>query len=328
MAEEKIAVIGAGPVGGILSAHLLTAGLDVTIIDIYEPHLDKIRKDGLVIEGVKNLHAQAPKSFISTKQAAEQGHRFDYVYVCVKATVVKFIANDIPSVLTDQGVAISFQNGLDTEQGLLDVLGPEKTLRGAVNYAGNLLGLGRIKMTFFNPPNHLGASVKSSSNTAQKAKDLAALMTKADLQTSFSDDIQYHVWEKAVRNAGLMPVSALTGQNMAQVMESARSVHLVENLLTEEIEIAKAAGYEFPEGFYEETLEYYKKAGTHVPSMRGDVVDGRQTEIEFLNHRIAEYGEKHNVPCPYNRAIANLLLCVDEVAVLNKKSKTNQEDKK
>ena len=175
-------------------------------------------------------------------------------------------------------------------------------------------------MTFFNPPNHLGASVKSAAEAAQKAKDLADIMTKADLQTSFSDDIQYHVWEKAVRNAALMPVSALTGQNMAQVMASVRSVHLVQTLLREEMEIAKAVGYEFPEDFYEETLEYFRKAGTHVPSMRGDVLDGRQTEIEFLNHRIAEYGEKRDVPCPYNRAIANLVLCVDEVAALNKKS--------
>ena len=320
MAGEKIAVVGAGPVGGILSAHLLDAGLDVTIIDIYAPHMDKIRTDGLVIEGARDLKVPVPKSFLSLQEAAEQKAEFDYVYVCVKATVVKFIAKDIPAVLSDRGLAVSFQNGLDTEQGLVDVLGPERTLRGAVNYAGNLLDLGRIRMTFFNPPNHIGAAVKTSTEAQDKAKDLCDLMSSAKLETEFSPDVQHHVWEKAIRNAGLMPVSALTGQNMAQIMASARSVHLVRKLLAEEIEIAKAVGYEFPENFFDETLEYYKKAGTHVPSMRGDVLEGRQTEIEFLNHRMAEYGEKHGVDCPYNRAIANLVLCVDEVAALNKKS--------
>ena len=124
MSEEKIAVVGAGPVGGILSAHLLNAGVDVTVIDIYEAHLDKIQKDGLIIEGAKEFVAQMPKSYLTLQEAAKHGERFDYVFVCVKATVVKLIAKDIPPVLADDGVVVSFQNGLDTEQGLLEILGP------------------------------------------------------------------------------------------------------------------------------------------------------------------------------------------------------------
>lgn len=314
MAYDKIAVVGVGPVGGILGAHLLRAGHDVSLIDIYTAHLDKMRADGLVIDGDAPLTAPVGETFLSLPEAAAAGKRFDLIYVCVKATVVERVAGDLNAVLAADGTAVSFQNGLDTEQGVLDAVGPERTLRGVVNYAGNLMQVGRIRQTFFNPPNHMGPAVADQSEASERARAVAELMTEAGLTTEPTGNVAFHVWEKAIRNAALMPVSALTGQNMAQVMGSERSLHLVERLLREEIDIARAVGIEFDQAFYDSTLEYYRRAGTHVPSMRADVVDGRQTEIAFLNHKIAEYGEKHGVPCPYNRALANLVLCIDELA--------------
>ena len=70
--------------------------------------------------------------------------------------------------------------------------------------------------------------------------------------------------------------------------------------------------------FYDDTLTYFRKAGHHMPSMRGDVEDERQTEIEFLNHKIAEYADRVGVPAPYNRALADLVLCIDELAALKR----------
>lgn len=320
MANKKIGVVGVGPVGGILGAHLLRAGQDVTLIDIYEEHMAKICSDGLVVEGTREMTVEAGAWCLSLTEAAEKGLSFDLIFVCVKATAVRFVAGDLEAVLAEGGTVVSFQNGLDTEQGLVEQLGPDRTLRAAVNYAGNLAGLGQFRMTFFNPPNHLGAAVPGTSAAEERARAVCGILSAADLETIYSEDIQHHVWEKAIRNAGLMPVSALTGQNMAQVMNSARSLHLVEELLREEIAIAEAVGHSFGPDFFDSTLEYYRKAGAHMPSMRGDVVDERQTEIEFINHKIAEYGEKHGVACPYNRALANLVFCIDEVAAENKKA--------
>ena len=55
-----------------------------------------------------------------------------------------------------------------------------------------------------------------------------------------------------------------------------------------------------------------------MPSMYDDVVNHRQTEINYLNHRIAELGERNGVPVPYNRTVANLVLCINEVAAARK----------
>jgi 2-dehydropantoate 2-reductase len=321
VAEQRIGVVGIGPVGGILSVQLIRAGRHVTAIDIYAEHLDRACSEGLEIEGAEPVSAQVVHACRTLEQAAAEGLAFDLIYVCVKATAVRHVAPALSAVLAKGGCAISFQNGLDTEQGVLAALGAERTLRGVVNYAGNLIGPGRIRQTFFNPPNYLGAAVPGTAPAEARAREVAALMSDCGLATEFSDNIQHHVWEKAIRNAALMPVSALTGQNMAQVMASPESLALVERLLAEEIEIARAVGFAFDQAFYDSTLEYYRRAGTHMPSMRGDVLAGLQTEIEFLNHKIAEYGERHGVACPYNRALANLVLCIDQVAAANRASK-------
>ena len=314
MGNPRIGMVGVGPVGSILAAYYTQKGYPVVAIDIFKEHLDRIRDQGLVIEGATDLTVRVEKTYYSVEDAAAAGEKFDGVFVCVKATAIKHVAPGLPALLNDDGVGISWQNGLDTEAGLLEVLGPERTLRGAVNYAGNLMGIGTVRMTFFNPPNYLGAAVRGNAKAEDMAGRVAKSLSSVDLATEFTDDIHHYVWEKAIRNAALMPVSALTGMDMAQVMDSPRSLFLVEQLLTESMAVSAKVGYSFDQKFYDDTLEYYRKAGHHMPSMRGDVEDGRRTETEFLNHRIAEVGEQHGVPAPYNRALANALLCIDELA--------------
>jgi 2-dehydropantoate 2-reductase len=319
MSGKKTAIVGVGPVGGILGAHLVKAGHDITVVDIYKEHVDKILADGLVIEGVHDLTAKIDKAYLSVADLAATRERFDLVFVCTKTPINRAITKELPRLVADDGVAISFQNGLDPEKSLLSVLGPERSLRGVVNYAGNMIGPGQIRMTFFNGSNHMGAVVQGNARAEAAARELSELLTGADLLTDYSARVTEHVWAKVIRNAGLMPVSALTGMNMQQVMNSEPGLELVEKLLAEAIAVASEAGFDLGESFYEDSLEYYRMSGPHMPSMWSDVQAGLQSEIEFLNQGIALYGDRIGVPAPYNRALADLVRCVDELAELRKK---------
>jgi 2-dehydropantoate 2-reductase len=240
------------------------------------------------------------------------------VFICVKAPVNRLIAGALPSVIANGGAVAVFQNGIDTEAPILAACGPSRTLRGVVNYAGNAKGPGHIHMTFFNGANYVGAAVRGDAAAEAEAKEVAALMSAAKLTTEFSDDVQRFVWTKGIRNAALMPISALTGKDIADVMESPTSFQILELMLKEQLAVAASIGYAFDQKFYDDTLAYYRKAGHHMPSMCDDVINRRQTEIAYLNHRIAEVGEQNGVPVPYNRAVANLVICVDEVAAARK----------
>jgi len=320
MKNPKIAVVGAGPVGSILAAYLSRGGHEIAVIDVFKPCIDKIREDGIQIEGFATFQTPIARTFDSVEGAAKAGERFDIVFVCVKAPINQVIAGALPSILAQGGAVAVFQNGLDTEASILAACGPSKTLRGVVNYAGNAKGLGHIHMTFFNGSNFVGPAKRGDAAAEAKAGELAALMTAAQMTTEYSDDVQRFVWAKSIRNAGLMPISALTGMDMAEVMESQTSLRLLELLLKEQIAVAANAGYAFDEQYYKDTLAYYRKAGHHMPSMYDDIIHHRQTEVGFLNHRIAEIGEQKGVPVPYNRAVADLILCIDEIRSARKRS--------
>jgi 2-dehydropantoate 2-reductase len=311
----RIAVIGVGPVGGILSAHLLNSGGDVTIVDIWQEHLDEFGKNGISIEGCSELCPSPGPMFTSIKECLGNGP-FDIAFVCVKALATKTVAAQLPQLLGDKGVAVSFQNGLDTELDLRDVLGADRALRGAVNYAGNLLGPGRIKMTFFNGSNYVGAAEPGNANAEAAAKEVAELLSRADLDTEFTPNVRQHVWEKVIRNAALMPISALTGMDIIQVVESEKGLELCDKLLKEAMAVGAAEGIVLGATYYDDSIAYYRKAGHHMPSMWGDIQAGRQTEIEYLNHKIALYGEKHDIPVPVNRALSSCVACIDELAAM------------
>jgi 2-dehydropantoate 2-reductase len=321
MNHPQFAVVGAGPVGSIISAYLAHGGHDVAVIEVLPEVVERILADGVHVDGFAELHARIERAFVSIEAAAAAGARFDAVFVCVKGPINRLIAGALPSILKEDGVAVSFQNGLDTEAPLLAVCGPARTLRGAVNYAGVTSSPGRIRMTFFNGANYLGAAVPGTAVAEEKAKGLAALMTAAKMTTDFSSSVHRHVWAKAIRNSALMPISALTGQDMAEVMEFGASLDVLEHLLQEAIDVAASVGYEFDRKYYDDSLTYFRKAGHHMPSMYVDLQKGLQSEIGFLNHRIAEVGEKNGVPVTYNRAIANLVMCIDEVARTRKRAK-------
>ncbi len=313
MKDKKIAIVGMGPIGGVLSTYLIRSGYDVTVIDVFREHIRRTREDGLVIDGAVSFTTKVECAYLGVPEAALAGARFDVVFVCVKATAIKSFASMLPRILNDNGIVISFQNGMDTEADIIEVLGADRTLRGVVNYAGVFTSVGRIHMTFFNPPNYMGTVVKGNAAAEDRAREIAMMMTEADLVCEYSADIKWHVWEKVIRNAAMMPISALTGMDMAQVMVSAKGLDMVKKLLVESMAVSARAGYKFDQDFYDETLVYFEKAGNHVPSMLGDVQDGRRTEVEFLNQKIVEYGEKNGVDTPYSLAVSNLILCVDEL---------------
>jgi 2-dehydropantoate 2-reductase len=199
---------------------------------------------------------------------------------------------------------ISCQNGLDNEEYLAETLGPDNVLRIVPNYAGGRVGDGEIWMSFFNPPNYIGAMTAEGEPLARQ---MAKMMSEAGLETQFTTDIKKYEWEKVILNASLSAVCALTRKPMKDIMDFEITERLVEELLREGIAVAEACGVTFDEGFLEYCVQYLKKAGYHKTSMHQDIERGTPTEIDWLNGKIVERGRALGVKTPYNFAIAALV---------------------
>ncbi len=304
MSKYKFGVIGVGPVGGIMAAHLAKAGHDVTLVDIMKAHMDKIKKSGLSVTGYKDMNISFSKNNICYGIDEISGKNFDYIFISVKASVLPQILPILKPVVKPGMTFIALQNGLDNEDLIADAFGKKNTLRIVVNYAGNLIDNGRVRMSFFNAPNYIGMLVPEA---VKKAKELAEVITAADLETSFTNDIKKYEWEKIILNAALSPVCALTRRTMKQMMEFKYTRNLAESILREGIEVAAANGIHFKPDFLKFCMSYLDKAGHHRTSMHVDIEKKNPTEIGFINEKIVIYGKKKGIYTPINSTIVSLI---------------------
>ena len=301
--KYKFGIIGVGPTGGILAAHLAKAGHNVVLVDINKNHMDKIKKKGLTLTNLKEFNVKFPKENICYYIDELENKEVDTLFIAVKAYYLNEILPKIKKVMEPKTTLISLQNGFDTEELIADYVGEENTARIVVNYAGNIIEDGIIRMSFFNPPNYLGVI---SSEAEDKAKQIAEIINSTGLQTIFTPEIKKFEWTKCILNT-ISPVCVTTRTTMKQTMGLAETREICREILREGIEVARARGINFEPDFLDKGMSYLDKAGHHRVSMEADINAGRPSEIGFLNGKIVEYGELEGIPTLYNKLFVSLI---------------------
>ncbi len=317
MEKPTIGIVGLGPVGSILAAHLARGGVDVVVEDIAKEVLAKVKKAGLQVSGIRKLSARIDKTAGSMAELA----RFepDIVFIATKACFLKSVLAELRSAYTPGMRVVSFQNGLDNERFIAETLGIDTAYRVVINYAGNLVGSGNATMNWFQPPNYVGAFKNRRYTTDETTKNIAEVMTTSGLKTEEATNIKRHVWEKTILNSALCSVCALTGQTMKEAMEFEFSHDVAVKVLEEGLSVAKADGYDFGKDAVERFTSYLEKGGAHKPSMLVDVENKRMTEVDFLSGAIVGYGEKNGIETPVNSVLTGLLKALEN-HYLKKKS--------
>jgi 2-dehydropantoate 2-reductase len=304
MSEEfKIGIIGIGPTGGILAAHLAKNGHDLVLVDINKSHMDKIKKKGLTITNLKEFNVKFLKENIYYSIDELNGKKLNTIFIAVKASHLNHILPQLKKILEPKTTVISIQNGFDTEELIAEYFGEENTIRIVVNYAGNILEDGVIRMSFFNPPNYLGVLTAQAEEKAQK---LADIINSSGLDTIFTKDIKKYEWTKCILNT-ISPVCVTTHTTMKQTMGFEDTRKICREILREGIEVARARGLKFKPDFLDKCMNYLDKAGHHRVSMEADINAGNPSEIGFLNGKIVEYGEYEGIPTPYNKIFVSLI---------------------
>jgi 2-dehydropantoate 2-reductase len=307
--KATIGIIGLGPVGSILAAHLAKGGEDVVVEDIVEKLLITIKEEGLRISGIKELTAKIRKTSSSMAELSEFNP--DIVFIATKACFLNTILQEMKLIHKPQMKIVSFQNGLDNERFIAETLGIETAYRVVINYAGNRISLGNAKMNWFQPPNYVGAFHHGRYITDETTKHIAQMMTASGLTTEETPEIKKHVWEKTILNSALCSICAVTGQTMKEAMEFEHTRDLAMKILEEGLEVAKADGYDFGKDALNRFTSYLEKGGAHKPSMLIDVENKRPTEVDFMSGALARYGERYRIPTPVNSTFTSLLKTIE-----------------
>ncbi|MFI5150018.1 MAG: ketopantoate reductase family protein [Bacteroidia bacterium] len=302
---KRIGVVGCGPVGLILAAYLKEAGCNVMICDRAMEKINLIRKEGVTLDGLVKKHLYFNSVYSSVDELMEQGP--EIIFFAVKANHMQSVLPAFSALPINPKLSVvCAQNGIDVEKIAANVFTEAQTLRMVLNFAGNLHAPNVVNVTFFNPPNYIASMDDSRTEVAQWiGNTLTAVALETEALSSFR--ITDKIWEKTILNASMSPLCGISRLTMKEAMSFSDTIDTVEQIIIEGIEVAKAEEIKFPENFVKLCLRYLKRAGHHFPSMAVDMINNRETEIEYFNGKIVEYGKKHYIRTPLNLTFTNLV---------------------
>lgn len=303
---KSFAVIGAGPVGCIVAAFLAKGGYDVTLCDVVPALLETALNPGLLLEGTDNFQAKVSRITTLVDDLADNPP--DVTIVTVKATALPLIASALEAVAGEGRYVVSWQNGLDTELVLAKNLGSRSVMRAVVNFGCTLVQPGKVHLSFHHRPHYLQ---ELDPESADAAIGICKALTECGLNTKHTDELPNMAWRKAILNACMNPVCAVTGKTMAEVINDPIIFNLVDSLIKEGVAVARANEFSLGSGFYPYCINYIKGAGHHKPSMLQDIEAKRRTEVDFINGKIMEYGAQAGMATPYNTMIRGLVKALE-----------------
>ncbi len=289
--EVKIAVVGAGGVGGYYGGLLARAGLNVSFL-CRGAHLEAIMKRGLTVESYRGdfrVDVQA------TDDPAEIGVS-DVVLFCVKSYDTEDAARMIRPMVGPATVVVSLQNGVDNEEVLGKILGKEKIMGGVAFIGSRIREPGVILHTAAGGMT-LG---EMSGGMSERGKMLVRLFESAGIEARLSEDIRKVMWRKMVWNCGFNALTALTGCTVGEVLALGEARAVIRAAMEEVIAVARALGIGLAGDLPEKTMSHTEKQGEIRTSMLMDNENGRRMEIEALNGAVSRRGRENGVPTPVN----------------------------
>ena len=300
----KIGIIGLGPIGQTLAVHFKDAGCEVAITDLDREKLSLIRQEGIEIV----LHLEKKSYFKYVYYSIEEmlEHDFDILISAVKDYHVDKIVKILKENLKKDVFLLSAQNGIDIRKKYLSHFPNSAILRMVINFAGNLQAPNVTGINFFNPPNYIGSMDDSQEELAKwLANTLTSVGMKTEQANSFT--IIDKIWEKTILNSALSPLCAISRLTMKEAMNNGDTLEIIEQILYEAVQVANAEEIKLPDNFIKLAIRYLNNAGNHMPSLAVDLINKRETEIDYMNGKIVQYGRKHYIKTPINLVLTNLV---------------------
>jgi 2-dehydropantoate 2-reductase len=298
----RIAIIGAGGVGGYFGARLALAGEDVHFV-ARGAHLAALRERGLAVRRDEGDLVARPVA--ATDDAASIG-AVDVVLVAVKLWDTEAAAR-AARPLTGPGTAVvSLQNGVRRDETLRAALGAQHVLGGVSYISAFIESPGVIRQVGTMQRIVIG---EYDGTRSPRALALHAALEKAGIDAVLSDSIARAIWEKFIFLATLAGVTSATRMPIGPIRSNPATRALFRDALAEVVAVARAEGVAIGDDFVDGRMAFADGLpASMTASMAGDLEHGRRLELEWLSGDIVARGTRLGVPTPVHRALNDVLL--------------------
>ncbi len=295
----KIAMIGSGAAGSVFACYLRLGGADMTLVDLYKEHMDKVASDGMdfTIDPDQHFHLDGFKTSCS---AAEIGI-MDAVIFLTKATQLENAIRDAAPCIGPDTVLISLINGLGNDDKLLKYYPATRCMIGSGSIGTVLNAPGKCtSYPNFGVVMNFGP-IEYSKRTEQVGKALEKYFQDGGCNAVYRDDILPLLWWKIIKNSSHSPVSAILRLNIGDTDADPCGRELYDRVIREGVAVAKAKGINIMDAdeFIAHDKEQCRENPAYVNSMTQDVCWKKlPTEIDMLTGALSEQGRIYGVPTP------------------------------
>lgn len=302
----KIGILGAGAVGCAYGHLLHRGGQDVTLVDVWAEHIERIRSTGLEVEGAgTTLTAR----IYATTDASELRDA-EAVLVLVKAFANETAGAALAGALAPGSIVVTLQNGIGNVEVLARRLGPERVVQGSTTVAAEIRGPGRVSVADATLRGRSVTSIGRPPSAVHSAvcEQLAQALEDAGLPAIVLDDVRVVVWRKLAMAAAIGPLCAILDCSVADVLERPPALDILRRAFAEIVRVAAAEGVPLDiEQLWSDALETYRLIGPHPPSLAVDVARGRPSEIEAQLGEVVRRGEAAGIPTPAADVLATVI---------------------
>lgn len=300
----RIAVMGAGAVGGFFGAKLAAAGHELVFISRGQ-HLEEMRRSGLKIDSPNgNLHIS---NALFTDDPGAFG-TVDLVLFCVKSYDTDTTAKALGPMLSNATSILSLQNGVDNPEKIARLWGAQRTLAGVVYIGAQIASPGVVLHS-------AGGKIvfgQSGGNNTAAADGIERTLSAAGINCAINENIETVQWTKLLWNAPFCAISSLARANMKEILESDTLKQLAIDCMKEVQAAALTRGIDLPSALFEETIAFSRGLGAFKPSMLQDLEARKPLEYEAFNGIVVRLMQRAGKQAPINQSFRALLQQLDK----------------
>jgi len=296
--DPHILIIGPGSMGLTHAGLLARAGLDVTVLDYRPQRAAQLGASGISIRGAAGEFEVS----VPVTAAASEVRSTDLAIFFVKAYSTAAALRHAQDALQEQTILLTLQNGLGNYELLVEFAGVPRVLVGTTSSGAYRSGLGEVHVAAIGDVQIGGVEA-----AAEVADQVCELFSGAGLPAEVCDDLAAVLWRKAIINASVNPLAALTGVRNGALLQVPGMRLLLRGLAREAEQIAAAAGINLDEDMVAVVEQVVAHTAQNRCSMLQDLQAGRRTEIEQISGHLATVGREHNAPAYLNQTITSMV---------------------
>jgi 2-dehydropantoate 2-reductase len=296
----KLAVVGAGGVGGYFGGRLALGGHDVALL-ARGPHLAALRERGLQVRSAKG---DFTVDVAASDEATDIG-TVDVVLFCVKSYDTETAARWLMPLLRDDTAVVSLQNGIDNEEKIAAAVGPEHVVGGAAFIFSSLAKPGMIS--------HTGgpARIVFGELTGERSSRVERLMEacrEAAIDAEVPPDIRVVLWTKFAFICATAGLTAAVRLPLGEIRGSAESWRMFRRIVAEIVALAQAEGVPLGDDVVDAQVDFAAslEPGSYS-SLYNDLVAGKRLELDALHGSVVRRAARRGLPVPANEAIYAIL---------------------